>query len=96
MTPGCMDVPSNILVADIFSNLTFTAQFGKESLVPFSPSKTKLVTFHHHGEDPNICINHNVWSYPQNGLFLLEHLLCLNLTSKLKWIAYIRAIRSKK
>ena len=60
-------------------------------LVTFNATKTKLITFHHHRNNPD---------FPQiamDGMYLnestcLNKLLCLMFTPDLKWNAYIDSV----
>lgn len=64
---------------------------GKDWLLSFSTSKTKLVSFHHHKADPKpvpiLMSDHTLKEAP-----CFEHLLSLNLTLDLKWNTCIHAI----
>lgn len=48
------------LAADLISGQALTVQWGKDWLVTFRNSKTKLVTFHHQKAGPEISFNHEL------------------------------------
>lgn len=79
------------LTAEHCSDISHTAQWGKNWLVSFNKTKTKLVTVHHHSADvksaPILICSHTHKKAP-----CLERLLGLKLTSDHKRNAYIPVI----
>lgn len=78
-------------MAVLSANLTLTAQWGKDGLILFNTSKTKLVTSHQHQADTK-CTAVLMSACISNETFCFGHLLGLKLTPYLKGNLYICTI----
>ena len=79
------------LASNLSSDLSVTVHWGEKWLVKFNASKTKLVTFHHHRDTPDIP------TISMDGIALeespsLDKLLGLKFSSDLKWDSYIASV----
>ena len=79
------------LASNLYSDLTATVHWGNKWLAKFNASKTKLITFHHHRDAPNIP------TISMDGVDLeespsLDKLLGLKFSPDLKWDSYIASV----
>ena len=79
------------LAADLTSDLSIIVQWGQMWLVTFNATKTKLITFHHHRNNPDFT------EITMDGTYLhepscLNKLLCLKFTPELKWNSSIDSV----
>ena len=79
------------LAADLSSDLENIQNWGKEWLVTFNASKTKLLSFHHHRNPPNLSpVEMSETTLSESSCF--DRLLGLKITPDLKWNEYIREV----
>ena len=79
------------LATDLSSDLNRTVQWGKEWLVSFNTSKTKLVSFNHQRNAPDFPLIHMDGSSLSEAP-CFDRLLGLEFTPDLRWNTYIRSV----